>query len=416
MTARNTHSLNPRVGARDAGLRRLRRATALGLAAAGALSVVFGELAAHAFPGRSGATKSRVAVHTAPTTTRVVATPPPLLSRRLCRTGRCRRGAGAGAVAGAPRRGLRRDMIASFPALGTTATVAVTGDRAALAAARAAVERGLDAIDRACSRFRADSELTRLNSAQGRPVAVGSLLLEAVQVAVAAARTTGGIVDPTIGRTLRLAGYDSTFKVVAGRDGQAFQARFVPTVGWETIVIDAERAAITVPAGVELDLGATAKALAADRAAHTACAAAGCGVLVALGGDIAVSGEPPRGGWAVGIADDHAAPPEAIHTTVAVESGGLATSSTTVRRWRSGERDLHHLIDPRSGRPAVTPWRTVTVAAASCVDANVASTAALVLGADAVSWLERQGLPARLVSTQGEVALVCGWPSEQVAA
>jgi thiamine biosynthesis lipoprotein len=307
-------------------------------------------------------------------------------------------------------------MIASFPALGTTATVAATGDQAALAAARAAVERGLDAIDRACSRFRPDSELARLNCARGRPVAVGALLLDAVQTAVAAAQATDGIVDPTIGRTLRLAGYDSTFKVVAARDGRAFRARFVPTAGWETIEIDAERATITVPAGVELDLGATAKALAADRAAHAACAAAGCGVLVALGGDIAVSGEPPRGGWAVGIADDHAAPPEAVHTTVAVESGGLATSSTMVRRWRSGESDLHHLIDPRTGRPAVTPWRTVSVAATSCVDANVASTAALVLGTDAVSWLAREGLPSRLVSTHGDVAFVCGWPSEEVAA
>jgi thiamine biosynthesis lipoprotein ApbE len=307
-------------------------------------------------------------------------------------------------------------MIASFPALGTTATVAATGDRAALAAARVAVERGLDAIDRACSRFRADSELARLNGARGRPVAVGSLLLEAVQIAVAAARTTGGIVDPTIGRTLRLAGYDSTFTVVAARDGRAFRARFAPTAGWETIEIDAERGTITVPAGVELDLGATAKALAADRAARAACVAAGCGVLVALGGDIAVSGDPPLGGWAVGIADDHAAPPETVHTTVAVESGGLATSSTTVRRWRSGESDLHHVIDPRTGRPAVGPWRTVSVAATSCLDANVASTAALVLGTDAISWLEQQGLPSRLVSTHGDVAVVRGWPTEEIAA
>ena len=307
-------------------------------------------------------------------------------------------------------------MIASFPALGTTATVAATGDRTALADARAAVERGLDAIDRACSRFRADSELARLNSAHGRPVAVGSLLLEAVLVAVAAARTTAGIVDPTIGRTLRLAGYDSTFTVVAARDGQTFQASFVPTTGWETIEIDPARATITIPVGVELDLGATAKALAADRGARAGRAAAGCGVLVAIGGDIAVSGEPPRGGWAVGIADDHAAPPEAVHTTVAVERGGLATSSTTVRRWRSGESDLHHVIDPRTGRPAVTPWRTVSVAAPSCVDANVASTAAIVLGADAVPWLEQQRLPARLVSTEGDVAFVCGWPAEELAA
>ncbi len=306
-------------------------------------------------------------------------------------------------------------MTVCFPALGTTATVAVAGDDAVLADARAAVERELDAIDRACSRFRADSELAQLNRAHGRPVAVGPLLLEAVQVAVAAARRSGGIVDPTIGRTLRLAGYDATFTVVAARDGRTFRARFVPTAGWETIAIDAERSTIAVPNGVELDLGATAKALAADRAARAAEASTGCGVLVALGGDIAVSGGSPHGGWPVGIADDHAASPEEIQTTVAVERGGLATSSTTVRRWRSGDTDLHHVIDPRTGRPAVTPWRTVSVAATSCVDANVASTAALVLGDSAVQWLRQQGLPARLVSTYGDVVGVRGWP-EAVAA
>ncbi len=301
-------------------------------------------------------------------------------------------------------------MTTCFRALGTTAIVAVAGGDAVLAAARATVERELDAIDRACSRFRADSELAQLNRAHGRPVAVGALLLEAVQVAVAAARSTGGIVDPTIGRTLRLAGYDATFTVVAARDGRTFRARFVPTAGWQTIVIDAERSTIAVPNGVELDLGATAKALAADRAARAAEAATGCGVLVALGGDVAVSGPSPHGGWPVGIADDHAAMPDEIQTTVAVERGGLATSSTTVRRWRSGDADLHHVIDPRTGRPAVTPWRTVTVAASSCVDANVASTASLVLGDDAVQWLRQQGLPARLVSNAGDVVGVRGWP------
>jgi len=306
-------------------------------------------------------------------------------------------------------------VTASFPALGTTASVAVTA-RGALGAARAAVERELDAIDRACSRFRDDSELARLNRAHGRPVEAGPLLLEAMHVALAAARTTGGVVDPTVGRTLRLAGYDATFKVVAARDGRTFRARFVPTPGWETIEIDDARCTIRVPDGVELDLGATAKALAADRAACAAAGATGCGVLVGLGGDIAVCGAPPAGGWAVGIADDHAAAPTEVHTTVAVRGGGLATSSTTVRRWRSGDSDLHHVIDPRTGRPALTPWRTISVAATSCVEANVASTAALVLGATAPAWLEQRGLPARLVSLGGAVVPVCAWPAAAAAA
>src|SRR5439155_2155330 len=165
-----------------------------------------------------------------------------------------------------------------------------------------------------------------------------------------------------------------------------------------------------VPAGVELDLGATAKALACDRAATAAAAVAG-GVLVAVGGDVAVAGATPAGGWPVRIADDHAAPLDVPGPTVALGGGGLATSSTTVRRWRSGAVELHHLVDPRTGRPAESPWRTVSVAARTCVDANVASTASFLLE-DAPGWLESRRLPARLVSIGGESTVVAGWPAD----
>ncbi|HJX46462.1 MAG TPA: FAD:protein FMN transferase, partial [Gaiellaceae bacterium] len=134
-------------------------------------------------------------------------------------------------------------------------------------------------------------------------------------------------------------------------------------------------------------------------------------VLVSLGGDIAIAGSAPVGGWPVRIADDHAAPLDGPGPTVALESGGLATSSTTVRRWRSGSDALHHLVDPRTGRPAESPWRTVSVAAKSCVDANVASTASFLLD-DAPAWLEARGLPARLVSIGGGRAVVAGWPED----
>jgi thiamine biosynthesis lipoprotein len=298
-------------------------------------------------------------------------------------------------------------MTLSFRALGTTAVIA-TADRAREGAARAVVERELDAIDRSCSRFRPDSELSRVNRAQGEPVAVGPLLLEALRVALDAARQSGGLVDPTVGRALRVSGYDSTFRVVAARDGNAFHAEFCSVPGWQTIELDEDAATVRVPAGVELDLGATAKALACDRAAAAAAAVAG-GALVGLGGDIAVAGEPPAGGWPVRIADNHAAPLDAPGPTVALEGGGLATSSTTVRRWRSGTVELHHLVDPRTGRPAESRWRTVSVAGKTCVDANVASTAAFLLD-DAPAWLEARSLPARLVSVDGKSTLVSGWP------
>ena len=112
------------------------------------------------------------------------------------------------------------------------------------------------------------------------------------------------------------------------------------------------------------------------------------------------------------VADDHAASLDEPGPTVAIESGGLATSGTTVRRWLAGGVPLHHIVDPRTGRPAVTPWRTVTVAARSCVDANVASTAAVVLGEDAPTWLAGLGVAARLVSESGEVVLAGDWPED----
>jgi FAD:protein FMN transferase len=300
----------------------------------------------------------------------------------------------------------------SFPALGTTALLCVD-DAAGLPAARAELERELAELDLACSRFREDSELTRLNAAAGTgPVVVGPLLLEAVEVALAAAESSCGLVDPTIGRALRLAGYDRRFATVKLRDGSSFRAGFARVPGWRGVELDRSNGTVALEPGIELDLGATAKALAADRSAHAAAAVSATGVLVSLGGDVAVAGPAPAGGWPVRVADDHAAAPEEPGPAVAIERGGLATSGTTLRRWSAGSVELHHIIDPRTGRPAASPWRTVTVAAGTCVDANVASTAAIVLGEDAPEWLEARGLAARLVRQNGEVELAGIWPED----
>jgi thiamine biosynthesis lipoprotein ApbE len=298
-------------------------------------------------------------------------------------------------------------------ALGTYATVATT-DPAALEQAFARLTAELTAVDVACSRFRRGAELWRVNHARGRPVRVSPLLAQALAVALAAARLTGGDVDPTCGTSLARLGYDRDF-ARARRHTSTLRQPAAPAPGWRSVEFDPVRGQVRVPAGVLLDLGATAKALAADRAAMTIAAELGCGVLVNLGGDIRVAGPPPPGGWRVGIGDDTgfgAVPgPEAGHM-VLVCTGGLATSGTTARSWRRGGARLHHIIVPATGLPARSCWRAVSVAAATCVDANTASTAAILRGEGAVSWLAGLGLPARLVCHSGEAVTVAGWPAE----
>jgi len=306
-------------------------------------------------------------------------------------------------------------VTASFAALGTTAVVAVA-DPAVLGDARKLLVADLDAVDRACSRFRADSELAWVNAHAGAAVPVGSLLAQAVRVALDAARMSDGLVDPTLGAHIRAAGYDRTFALVRDRDSWRVGPSPARGPAWEDVELDDEQRLLLVPDGVELDLGATAKAWAADRAAHRIAAAVGTGALVCLGGDVALAGPAPNGGWSVRIADDHAAPLAGPGPVVAVSSGGLATSGTAVRRWRTDRGDAHHVLDPRSGRPAVTPWRSVSVAAATCVDANAASTAAVVLGESALGWLAVRELPARAVRRDGSVVTVGGWPTEARAA
>jgi thiamine biosynthesis lipoprotein len=300
---------------------------------------------------------------------------------------------------------------AALQALGTTALVAVRWPES-LDRARAVLEKELEAVDRACSRFRVDSELVQLNRCSGKHVRVGPYLLEALEVALAAADATGGAVDPTLGKALRLAGYDRTFSRMRLRDGSLIHVSPAPGGEWRRVEVDRQRGTARLPTGVELDLGATAKALAADRAARSAAQATDDGVIVSLGGDVAVAGEPPAGGWSVGLADDHAAPFPADGPAVGIQSGGLATSGTCVRRWRTASGPVHHILDPRSGTAADTPWRTVSVAAASCLDANTASTAAIVLGEEAPEWLAERRLPARLVRNDGSVVRVAGWPAE----
>jgi thiamine biosynthesis lipoprotein len=292
----------------------------------------------------------------------------------------------------------------AFDAIGVANTVVVDAEGALPAAGRIA-RAEVDALDRACSRFRDDSELSAVNRSAGLDVPVGALLLDVVESALRVSAATRGLVDPTVGLALCALGYDRDFRQVV--DGRPRVVRLVPAAGWRGVRVDRRRFTVRVPRGGQLDLGAVAKAFAADRIAQRVRAATAANVLVSLGGDLAVAGAPP-GGWPVGLADDHRG--SATGPTVAIGDGGLATSSTVVRRWRAGGRELHHIVDPRPGRPAPDRRRPVTVAAATCVDANAAATAAVVLGGDAEAWLESLGLAARLVARDGSVTATSRWP------
>ncbi len=297
---------------------------------------------------------------------------------------------------------------AHWRALGTGVQLVVhDGDAAA---ARRAVESVLDAVDRSYSRFRDDSEIVALNARAGERVAIGPLLRDAVAVGLRAARLTDGAVDPTVGRAMRLIGYDADFDRIRA-DGGPIELRLEPIPGWQSVDLSTVDGTVRVRPGVELDLGSTGKALASDLAAQAAFdATGGGGILVSLGGDIATAGHAPDGGWRILVAEDSDTPTDGDGEMIAIDTGAIATSSTTVRRWRRGDRALHHLVDPRTGGPVESPWRTASVVAATCVDANTAATAAIVLGEGAVDWLERTGLAARLVATDGAIRRLAGWP------
>jgi thiamine biosynthesis lipoprotein ApbE len=304
------------------------------------------------------------------------------------------------------------EVSASWRALGTLVQLVVT-DPAARPEARRLLEDDLAEVDAACSRFRADSEIRSL--AGGRQQ-VSPLLAEAVAAALRAARLTDGDVDPTVGAAMSAVGYDRDFeKMEPNGPPLRLTVRQVP--GWREVRLDGQ--SLTMPAGVQLDLGATAKAWAADRSATRIARQLGCGVLVSLGGDIAVAGPPPAAGWRVRVQDVTGAPqdpPAGPYALIAIRDGGLATSSTAARRWQRGGDVLHHILDPRTGLPAEPVWRTVSVAAGSCADANAASTAAVIRGRRALGWLTGLGLPARLVDATGAVFTVAGWPDDSETA
>lgn len=300
---------------------------------------------------------------------------------------------------------------ATFRALGTDVHVGVrrpTDLERALAATRSVLQD----VDEVASRFRADSDLSRVNARPGQWVAVDPLLLAAVQVGCEGARQTDGLVSPLLGRVLVQVGYDRDFALIEGQSlGPLVQPAPPPLDAWREIRTDPD-GWVWIPEHTALDLGATGKAWAADLVASALTDRLDGSAIVSVGGDVRVAA-PDGIPWPVAVSERPGAPAEEL---TALVDGALATSTTTVRRWaRNGVRH-HHLLDPRTGLPTTGFWRTVTAAGATCVAANTASTAAIVLGDAATGWLEDHTVSARLVGRRGAVAHTGAWPRERSAA
>jgi thiamine biosynthesis lipoprotein len=296
----------------------------------------------------------------------------------------------------------------------TTLAVTLPGS-ADMASARRA-ERILMAevtrLEQVASRFRADSEISRVNRAAGQWVPASALLVELVEVALAAADSTGGMVDPCLGRQVDAAGYRSWAAGDVAVLETELPAAF-PAGSWREVEVSNGR--VRIPVGVALDLGATAKAWLADEVAERIADELGLDVIANMGGDLRVIAEAP--GWVVSA--DHEVPglPE---RAIQMTDGGLATSGQGRRRWLTTAGPAHHLIDPRTGRSADTGWWAVSALAASATAANVAATAGMLLDGDAPAWFADRGLHGlftRWSGSGGATARTVGqWPEMEGAA
>lgn len=281
-----------------------------------------------------------------------------------------------------------------------------------LTAAKHQVTELMAEVSQAANRFEPTSEICRINASAGRMIPVSGRTIAIVDAALDAAAETGGAVDPTVGLHLVRAGYAKDIEEIRDR------LVFVPDIDsepqqadWTRVKVDHDFGLVGIPAGMSLDLGATAKSWTADIVAYAIANSLNAGVLVEIGGDVAVAGiknDP----WQVGVSERAGEPGQRIGLT----HGGLATSSTAARRWRTASGEAHHIIDPRTGRPAEGRIRTATVWAPSAVKANTASTAAIILGDEAPEFLLDLGLAARLVDIDGRITTFGEWPAQREAA
>ncbi|MCA1599060.1 MAG: FAD:protein FMN transferase [Chloroflexi bacterium] len=293
-----------------------------------------------------------------------------------------------------------------FPAMGTMVSLLLPTPRAA--SGTAAVRALFAGWEGTLSRFRPDSELSYLNRRAGETVAVGALLFEVIATALAAARASGGLYDPTLLRQIEGLGYDRSFESLPSHTTPAVTGT-LRAGGWRGVYLEPASRRVTLPAGVGLDLGGIAKGMAVDAALARLAALGAAPAMVNAGGDLAVRGLPPDGdAWMVAIArreggGDHLLP---------LHHGAVATSGVARRHWRQGAEARHHLLDPRTGLPAASGLWSVTVVAARCTQAEAAAKVAFVLGpGTGARFLDRQGLAGLFIGEDGRQRRAGAWPA-----
>lgn len=302
-----------------------------------------------------------------------------------------------------PMTASRDECRFSFPAMGSTVEVVLLD---APPGSDAWVLTRLSALERAWSRFDPRSELVALNRrAGGAPVPASDLLRTAVDASLQLWRATDGWFDPTTLRALEWAGYDRSFTEVRSGSGSAACVGSPPATPTPLgVIVDDDRGTITLPAGVTLDLGGVGKGLAADLLATELMERGSSGVLVSVGGDIAVAGTGPNGGWRIPVVDPTDG--HRVRWVVPIESGAIVQSNSVVRRWRAGDEHCHHLIDPSTSRPSRSGIAAAVVVSDRAWWAEGVAKAALLAGAAAGSALiGRLAQAGWLVRDNGTVTL-----------
>ncbi len=300
---------------------------------------------------------------------------------------------------------------AEFPAMGTSVTLALPERDAERGAelARMLFAQWEDAL----SRFRPESELSRLNARAGEYVEVSPLFAHVLETALRAARATDGIYDPTLCGQLVAVGYSASFELLpAEQPGTTVPLALWPGGGWRSIAYDSSSRRVMLPSGVGLDFGGIAKGMAVDATVERLREVGIPAALVNAGGDLAVLGLPP-GATSGGDVDAWpiAVPGRETWATLPLARGALATSGVARRHWRQGGVARHHLLDPRTGAPAMTGLWSVTVAASRCSQAEVAAKATFILGpTEGARFLRARSLAGLLVYDDGRCESVGAWP------